>query len=317
MKKCDIAVIGCGPAGLTAAVYAIRAGYSAALYEGNAPGGQMLLAHEIENYSGFSKISGMELADAMTEQAAALGAEFVYASVESISFDESFYTVTAGGESLAYRAVIVASGTERRLLQVPGESEFAGRGVSYCAVCDGRFFKDKDVAVIGGGNTAIGDALYLARICRSVTLVHRRDSFRADRILVERLAEHTNIRTVMNARVERIEGGERVESLILTGTVEGHLSAPMVLPVNGIFVAVGSKPQLSFFMDMDKLSMDAGGYLVTDERCRTSLPGLFAAGDVRAKPLRQIATAVSDGAVAAVEAVEYLESQKKNGGVSV
>lgn len=317
MKKCDIAVIGCGPAGLTAAVYASRAGYSAALYEGNAPGGQMLLAHEIENYSGFPKISGMDLADAMTAQAAQLGAEFVYAPVERVSFNVGSYTVTAGGESVQYRAVIVASGTDRRKLQVPGEAELAGRGVSYCAVCDGRFFKDKDVAVIGGGNTALGDALYLARICRSVTLVHRRDTFRADRILVDRLAENENIRTLMCARVERIEGDGSVESLVLTDTAEGHLSAPMVLPVNGVFVAVGSTPQLSFMQGMEGLSVDAVGYLVTDERCRTSLPGLFAAGDVRSKSLRQIATAVSDGAIAAVEAAEYLESRKTDAGTSV
>lgn len=317
MKKCDIAIIGSGPAGLTAAVYAIRAGYSVALYEGNAPGGQMLLAHEIENYSGFSKISGMELADAMTAQAADLGAEFVYAPVDAVSHATAGYTVTAGGESAVYRAVIVASGTDRRKLQVSGESELAGRGVSYCAVCDGRFFKDKDVAVIGGGNTALGDALYLARICRSVTLVHRRDTFRADRILVDRLADNANIRTVMNARVERIEGGERVESVVLAGTVEGHLSSPMVLPVNGVFVAVGSTPQLSFLQGIAGLNVDANGYLLTDEQCRTSLPGLFAAGDVRAKSLRQIATAVSDGAIAAVEAAEYLVSQKTDAGTFV
>lgn len=317
MNQCDIAVIGGGPAGLTAAVYAIRAGYSTALYEGNAPGGQMLLAHEIENYAGFSSISGMDLADAMTAQAANLGAEFVYAPVESVHFDGSVYTVTAGGESVSYRAVIIASGTERRKLQVPGETSLIGRGVSYCAVCDGRFFKDKDVAVIGGGNTALGDALYLARICRSVTLVHRRDTFRADRILVERLTENANIHTVMNARVEQINGTERVEALVLAGTAEGHLSAPMILPVDGVFVAVGSTPQLSFLQGISDLAVDAGGYLVTDERCRTSLPGLFAAGDVRSKSLRQIATAVADGAIAAVEAAEYLESRKADTGTFV
>ncbi len=317
MKKCDIAVIGCGPAGLTAAVYATRAGYSVALYEGNASGGQMLLAHEIENYSGFSRISGMELADAMTAQAADLGAEFIYAPVESVACDGANFAVTAGGVFASYEAVIVASGTDRRKLQVPGELELAGRGVSYCAVCDGRFFRDKDVAVIGGGNTALGDALYLARICRSVTLVHRRDAFRADRILVDRLAENANIRTVMNARVEKIEGGERVEALSLVGTAEGHLSVPMVLPVDGVFIAVGSTPKIDFLKGMDGLSVDAGGYLVTDERCLTSRPGLFAAGDVRSKSLRQIATAVADGAIAAVESVEYLESRKTEAGTSV
>jgi len=306
--KSDVAIIGGGPAGLTAAVYVLRAGFSAVIFEAGAPGGQMLLAHEIENYPGFSRISGMDLADAMTAQATALGADVLYASVDTIVPADGAFLVTAGGESYGFRAVIVATGTNHQHLNVPGEAEFLGRGVSYCAVCDGRFFKDMDVAVVGGGNTAVGDALYLSSFCRSVTLIHRRDSFRADRILVDRLAEHSNIRLLMNARVEKIEGSLRVDSLELISTAEDKLSARMSLPVQGVFIAVGNTPNLPAIDVPDGLPSDDGRYPIADNRCRTKVPGLFLAGDIRSKTLRQIATAVSDGAVAGVEAAEYLKS---------
>ncbi len=315
--KNTIAIIGAGPAGLTAAIYAIRAGVSATVYEGNAPGGQMLLTHEIENYAGFSKVSGMDLADAMMNQAMGLGAEIVYGTVEKIEKDGNHFLVYTGGTSRAFGAVIVAAGTKQRKLGVPGEETFVGRGVSYCAVCDGRFFKDKNVAVIGGGNTALGDALYLSKICASVTLIHRRDTFRGDRILVDRLKEHANIHLCMNARVEKIEGGMRVQSLEIVSTDPDKLSERMVLPVDCVFVAVGNAPNLPFTEDLTALLTDESGYLITDDRCRTSVLGLYAAGDVRRKNLRQIATAVADGAVAAVEAAEYLETLPAGSGISL
>ncbi len=315
--RSDVAIIGGGPAGLTAAIYALRAGLSAVIYDGNALGGQMLLAHEIENYAGFTSISGMELADSMAAQATALGTETVYSAVTSVKVDSDGFFVAAGETNNRHRAVIIAAGTNRRNLGVPGEEEFIGRGVSYCAVCDGRFFKDKDVAVVGGGNTAVGDALYLAKFCKSVTVIHRREAFRADRILVDRLSALENVHLLMNARMEKINGDMRVTSLDIQKTGEYTLPAMMQLPVDGVFVAVGSAPQISFLDGISNLAYDDSGYLLTDERCRTVIPGLFAAGDVRAKSLRQIATAVADGAIAAVEAAEFIEMQKHHGGVSV
>ncbi len=303
----SIGIIGGGPAGMSAAIYAARAGRTVVLFEGAACGGQMLLAHEIENYPGVAKAAGYALADQMMEQMKPLSISVVYGAVDAVALKEGVFTVRAGKKEFSVGAVIVAAGTERRTLDVPGEAEFLGRGVSYCAVCDGRFFTGKDVAVVGGGNTALGDALYLANICRSVTLIHRRDAFRADRILVDRLAGASNIRTVMNARVQSIEGDARVQTLTLTDTSDHGVSAPMVLQVDGVFVAVGSVPKLSFLSDVEGISYDPSGYMITDDRCRSDVPGLFAAGDVRSKTLRQIATAVSDGAIAGTEAVEYLD----------
>lgn len=303
----SIGIIGGGPAGMSAAIYAARAGRTVVLFEGAACGGQMLLAHEIENYPGVAKAAGYALADQMMEQMKPLNISVVYGAVDAVALKEGVFTVRAGKKEFSVGAVIVAAGTERRTLDVPGEAEFLGRGVSYCAVCDGRFFAGKDVAVVGGGNTALGDALYLANICRSVTLIHRRDAFRADRILVDRLAGASNIRIVMNARVQSIEGDARVQTLTLTDTSDHGVSAPMVLQADGVFVAVGSVPKLSLLSDVEGVSYDPSGYMITDDRCRTGVPGLFAAGDVRSKTLRQIATAVSDGAIAGTEAVEYLD----------
>ncbi len=315
--KSDIAVIGAGPAGLTAALYAVRAGFSVRVLEGNAPGGQMLLAHSIENYPGYTSVSGMDLADAMTVHATALGAEIVFANVSSVAPEADGFAITTQDGVEYYRAVIVASGTKWRKLGAPGEEEFLGRGVSYCAVCDGRFFTGKDVAVIGGGNTAVSDALYLSKFSKSVTLIHRRNTFRAEKILVDRLAGCENIRTVMNTRVEKINGEARVTSLDLLSTAADSLSARSVLPVDGVFVAVGNVPNASFLDGLDTRLFDASGYILTDEKCATPIRGLYAVGDVRAKALRQITTAVADGAIAAVEAVECLSEKHPTGGVSV
>ena len=304
----EIAVIGGGPAGLTAAVYAARAGHSVTILEGAACGGQMLLAHEIENYPGFTKIAGYALADQMMEQANSLGVSITYAQVDSVTKEDDHFTVLCGSKAYTASAVIVAAGAKHRTLDVPGETEFIGRGVSYCAVCDGRFFAGKDVAVVGGGNTALGDAIYLSNICNSVTLIHRRDTFRADRILVQRMEAIGNIRTVMNARVTKIEGDQRVQSLDLVSVAENAMSQPMVLHADGVFIAVGNVPDLAMLSGIDGVQFDNGGYLVTDERCRSNVPGLFVAGDVRAKNLRQIATAVADGAIAGTEAAEYLDA---------
>lgn len=305
--KYDVAVIGGGPAGLSAALYAARAGRSTVVLEGAACGGQMLLAHEVENYPGFTKIGGMELADAMTAQAVSLGVSVSYRAVSSVQVYENCFILRAGNEEIRAGAVIAASGARRRKLGVPGEEEFTGRGVSYCAVCDGRFFRGKDAVVVGGGNTALGDALYLAKICRSVTVIHRRDSFRADHILVERIRQEANVRLLMHACVESIRGTTKVEEIAWRAAADHESAEVNTIFADCVFIAVGSEPNIGYLQDMSALTYDAGGYIQTDERCRTGIPGLFAAGDVRAKSLRQIATAVSDGAIAGVEASEYLD----------
>lgn len=300
----DIMIIGGGPAGLTAAVYALRAGQKTAVVEGTGFGGQMMLAHEIENYPGFVKISGMELSDAMTEQARALGAQFVYQNVQSVTVQEKGFTVHLDGDTLSCRSVIVATGTKRRELGIPGEKEFLGKGVSYCAVCDGRFFKGMDVAVVGGGNTAVGDALYLASFCKSVTLIHRRDSFRADKILLERLEKLSNVQLITNASVVSVEGSDRMETLQIS-CGNGETKA---ISSRAVFVAVGSTPETAFLRDLPELHLDSAGYIVTDENCCTNIEGLFAAGDIRSKQLRQISTAVADGAIAGTSASDYADT---------
>lgn len=299
--KYDIAIIGGGPAGLSAAVYAARAGRSVAVLESSACGGQMLYAHKIENYPGMPGVAGMELADAMTAQAKAFDVRFLYKQVSSVVLSPEGFTVRTGAEEMTARAVIAASGTTHRNLNVPGEDEFLGRGVSYCAVCDGRFFRNKDVVVVGGGNTAVGDALYLSDICRSVTLVHRRDDFRADRILVERLNALANVTCILGVQVTSLAGGTRLERVVL----QYGDGREQTLSADGIFIAVGSVPNAGYLQGIAGLMLE-NGYIAADERCRTSIPGLFAAGDVRAKPLRQIVTAVSDGAIAATEAAEFV-----------
>jgi len=304
MNYFDVAIIGGGPAGLTAAVYALRSGHSTVVLEGNALGGQMMLAHEIENYPGFVHVSGMDLSDAMTEQARTLGAHFIYENAVKVLASEKGFQIQTGSRTLQTHSVIVATGTRRRELGIPGEKEFLGRGVSYCAVCDGRFFKSMDVAVVGGGNTAVGDALYLASFCRSVTIIHRRDSFRADKILLDRLEKHANIHILLNANVVKVKGNMRMESL----DVKLRNGEIQTIPANGIFVAVGSVPEISCLDCIPQLQLDPSGYIVTDEQCRTNIPGLFAAGDIRSKLLRQIATAAADGAIAGTEASEYADT---------
>ncbi len=304
----DIAIIGGGPAGLSAAVYALRAGHSAVVIEGSACGGQMLLAHEIENYPGSRSVSGMDLADAMTEQAKSLGAKFLYRNVTDIKKCADGFTITAGKDAVESKAVIIASGTERRKLGIADEDKWVGSGISYCAVCDGRFYQNKDVVVVGGGNTALGDALYLSGICSSVTLIHRRDSFRADRITTERVMNTPNIRILTSMRVDSIQGDLSVRSIELVSTASDKLSERMILETSGVFVAVGSLPNTHFLGEFKNLICDEDGYILTDERCRTEVSGLFAAGDVRTKTLRQISTAAADGSIAGVEAAEYTDA---------
>ena len=294
MKNYDIAIIGAGPAGMTAAIYACRAGKSAALFEKNYPGGQMVNAHIVDNYPAEGEISGFDLAQKMFEQTMAAGAEFINEEVTDISpLADGVRIVTARGEYAAAAAVI-ATGTVRSRLNIPGEDRLDGRGVSWCATCDGALYKGKDVAIVGGGNSALSEAIYLAALCKSVHIIHRRNAYRAEASLVEKLRNTPNIIEHLECVPEAIEGGESVSGITLKKGEE-----MLTLPVEGVFVAIGGKPDQKLLAGMEK---DAGGYVKTDGEMRTSLPRVFAAGDNISKQVRQIVTACSDGAIAALSA---------------
>ncbi len=299
----DVAVIGAGPAGLTAGLYAARAGLNAVVFERISPGGQLAQTEHMENYPGFPEgANGFELAFSMKQQADRFGVQHVGEEVVEVDFaQEPKLLKTAFGEYRA-KTVIVATGARPRKLGLELEDQLQGRGVSYCATCDGNFFRDKEVVVVGGGNTAAGDAIYLARICKKVYLVHRRDKLRATAIYHKRLEDLPNLEFVWNAVPKKLvadEGklaGVRVE--LLDKGEERDLAA------DGLFVAVGTEPNTEFLAGA--LELDQTGYVVADETCATAVPGVFAAGDVRTKFLHQVVTAVSDGAVCAERAAEYL-----------
>lgn len=296
----DLIIIGAGPAGLTSAIYAMRAGLSVKVFEELSPGGQAAVTPEIENYPGIPKVSGSDFAISLFEQATALGAEVEFERVLKIENSESGKKViTEGGEYFS-KAVIIANGAKRRKLEIPGEDEFSGRGVSYCATCDGAFFKDKCVLVIGGGNTALEDALYLANICKKVYLVHRRDEFRAVKHLADRVINNGNIEIMYSTVPVEIKGESKVSSVVLQNKVDGSITE---LNAEGVFVAIGLKPDNERFKNIIELE---NGYIKAGEDCRTSEKGIFAAGDTRTKSLRQIVTATSDGAVAATGVIELL-----------
>lgn len=298
----DILIVGGGPAGLTAAVYALRAGLTAAVFEKQFIGGQAALTSAIENFPGFMSVGGQELTELMHKQAEAHGAVTVKREVRSIEKNaDGLFTLTTKKQPYTAAAVIFAAGASPRKLGI--EDGFEGAGVSYCATCDGSFYKGKTVAVIGGGNTALEDALYLSRIAEKVYLIHRRSEFRAGRIMVERAMAAKNIDIVTEAVPALIEGtpGERVTGLRIKHTGSG---VERDIPLDGIFMAVGQEPKSALLKGVAQL--DEGGYVVCDGRMRTSVPGLFAAGDVRATPLRQVITACADGAVAANEAAAYI-----------
>lgn len=298
----DVLIIGAGCAGLTAAIYAKRAGHSVVVLEKFFHGGQISVTNEVENYPAIDKISGPELANRIYEQAAALGADIRYEDVLSAELEGPVKRVTTSGGHYEARTVIVANGVQRRKLQCPGEEKFLGRGVSYCATCDGAFFKEKDAAVIGGGNTALEDALFLANLCRRVYIVHRRDAYRGEKLLAEAVAARENIIPLLHRTVESIGGGDTVESVTLWDTQAGTRET---LPVSAVFVAIGMQPDNGLFAP---LGLDENGYIQADESCTTRVPGVFVAGDTRTKWLRQIITAAADGAVAATRAGHYIET---------
>lgn len=297
----DLIIIGSGPAGLSAAVYAKRAGLDFVVLE-KAPmsGGQVLNTYEVDNYLGLPGINGFDMGMQFRAHADKLGVNFIEANVTSIEFGENSKTVHADAGNFCAKAIILATGAEHAKLNVPGEEELGGMGVSYCATCDGAFFRGKEVAVVGGGDVALEDAIFLARACKKVTLIHRRDELRGTMVLQEELKSLPNVETLYSTVVRKINGTDAVESLELEDKKTGEVRK---LPVSGVFVAVGIHPESSLLES--KVEMDEGGYVLAGEEGATSVPGLFVAGDLRKKPLRQIVTAVADGANAAMSAAVY------------
>ena len=297
----DILIIGGGPAGLTAATYARRAGKSVLVIEKSAFGGQITWSPKVENFPGFLSISGNELGDKLLEQAMEQGAEVELDAVTALrSEDGGFTAETEFGGSFQGRSVILATGARPRMLGLAREEELVGSGVCYCAVCDGAFYKGKPVAVSGGGNSALQDALLLSESCSKVYLVHRRDSFRGEARLVDALREKDNVEFVLNAKITELLGEDALSAV----TVEQE-GQSRELPVEGLFVAVGHQPDNGTFAEV--LTLDGAGYAASGEDCLTATPGLFVAGDCRNKAVRQLTTAVADGACAALAACRWLE----------
>lgn len=291
----DVVIIGGGPAGYTGALYAARAGLDTALVEKMSIGGQMTLTDEIDNYPGFEKgIDGISLGMKMQESAERFGAKTIFDEVTNVSLDGEIKKLTLTGSDIFAKKVIIAVGAEPRRLNIEGEQQFIGSGVHYCAHCDGRFYKDKKVVVIGGGSSAASDALYLSKLAKSVTLIHRRDTLRAEKIYNQPLKNAENISFIWDSEVCGFIGESKISGVKIKNVKTGELTD---IFCDGVFVSIGREPSTKFLKG--KIALDKNGYIIADETTKTSVDGVFAAGDVRTKELRQIVTAVADGAVAA------------------
>lgn len=303
----DLLIIGSGPAGLGAAIYGERAGLKLAVIDRSPiSGGQVLTTYEVDNYLGMPQISGSDISDRFKEHADKLGVDFITADVQSVEDLEEKKVVHTDEGDFETKAIILATGAAHAMLGVEGEMKLAGMGVSYCATCDGAFFRGRTVAVVGGGDVAVEDAIFLAGICKKVYLIHRRDSLRAADSLQKKLMSLSNVEIVWNSEVSKIQGEEMVESLLLHQNQTGE---EMVLEVNGVFIAVGILPNTQSFKGL--VDMDENGYILADETCATSVPGIYAAGDIRKKALRQIITAVADGANAVNSVQNYFIIKEK------
>ncbi len=301
----DIGIVGGGTAGMTAAIYGQRAGKRTIIIEGAGFGGQIVSSSNVENYPGIASVSGSEFSMNLLDQAMKLGAETEMEQVTGIRDEGPIKVIETTGREYPCRSVILATGVTHRHLGVPGEERLTGAGVSYCATCDGAFFRGKEVAVVGGGSTALQDAEFLSNYCSKVYLIHRRDEFRGEKNIVKRLEQKENVEFILSATVKEIVGENAVEALILNHKKNGEESR---LPVSGVFIAVGQIPQNDRFAEVVKL--DGSGFILAAEDCVTSHPGIFAAGDCRTKEVRQLTTAAADGAVAALAACKYTDALK-------
>ena len=297
----DTMIIGAGPAGMTAALYAARSNLKVALLERGIYGGQMNNTAEIENYPGYARISGPELADKMFEPLENLGVEHLFGQVEKIEDHGNYKKIITEDGAFETKTVILASGANHRHLGVPGEEEYNSRGVSYCAVCDGAFFRDEDLLVVGGGDSAVEEAIFLTRFAKSVTIVHRRDQLRAQQLLQERAFANEKINFIWDSVVKEIKGENRVESVVIENVKTNQVTEHAF---GGVFIYVGLDPVSDFTKDLQ--IQDESGWIVTDDHMKTSVAGVFAVGDVRQKDLRQVTTAVGDGAIAGQEAYKYI-----------
>lgn len=304
-KIYDVLIIGSGPAGLAAAIYASRAELDAAVIEkGEMSGGQIVNTYEVDNYPGIPGISGYDLAVKFREHCDQLNVTFLDDEVKDCDFSETVKKLKLeSGEVLEAKSVIVAAGAASRKLNVPGEEELSGMGVSYCATCDGAFFRNRITAVVGGGDAAVEDAIFLSRLCKKVYIIHRRDKFGAAKTLVTQLKNRDNIEIIWNSIVNKIEGNDVVESVNITNVKNGENRD---LSVNGVFIAIGYEPETAVYKG--QVELDQAGYIVAGENCETSMPGVFAAGDIRTKQLKQVITAAADGANAVTSVERYFNS---------
>lgn len=302
-KIYDVVIAGAGPAGMTAAVYTSRANLSTLMIERGVPGGQMANTEDIENYPGFDHILGPELSTKMFDHAKKFGAEYAYGDIKEVIDGDEYKTVVAGSKQYKARAVIISAGAEYKKVGVPGEKELAGRGVSYCAVCDGAFFKGKELVVIGGGDSAVEEGVYLTRFASKVTIVHRRDELRAQKILQQRAFDNEKVEFIWSHTVKQInEKDGKVGSVTLVSTKTGE---EQEFATDGVFIYVGMLPLSAPFENLG--ITNENGYIETNERMETRVPGIFAAGDIREKSLRQIVTATGDGSIAAQSAQNFVE----------
>lgn len=306
-KIYDVIIVGAGPAGLTAAVYASRGNLDTLMIERGIPGGQMANTEDIENYPGFEHILGPDLSTKMFDHAQKFGAKYQYGDIKEIRDGEQYKTLLVGEEEYKARTVIITTGAEYKKLGVPGEEELTGRGVSYCAVCDGAFFKDKEIVVIGGGDSAVEEGVYLTRFASKVTIIHRRDELRAQKILQQRAFDNEKIEFLWNTVcTEMVEEDGKLGKLMLEDTQTGEKSE---FATAGVFVYIGLLPLNDPVLNLGITNDE--GYIVTNEEMETTIPGIFAAGDIRDKMLRQIITATGDGSIAAQAAQKYIEAQKE------